>query len=352
MIRAIPPLPAGLEGMIAELTAMLEALQLGGTRRPPLALVENAGAFDCYRTDRGAPVRLGRCVAGNVAAMQLPRDLRAQPAEIRLDASRVISKTLQLPAASRHYLNEVVSHQLERMTPWAADRVVFDYAVAEEPTSGRDQISVRLVATSRDVFDRTLSQLAAAGIEPAVVGTSEDRLDQPSPVNLFRAGKTSRREELRRRVVLALAGIALVGLVLSALTGWRLYALNAEATQLQEDMSAARNQIGTVVSGLQLSESRGRIVAEKNATIPVVALLDRLSALIPTNTYLTELAAEGAELRLAGLSSDAPALIGILEATDLLSDVRFAAPTIRDEAAAQDRFEIEARIVSPRDAGL
>jgi hypothetical protein len=40
----------------------------------------------------------------------------------------------------------------------------------------------------------------------------------------------------------------------------------------------------------------------------------------------------------------------MLEEADILEDVRFTGPTIRDDNAAQDRFEILARIAGPADA--
>lgn len=343
----MPSLPAALESVIAELTAMLEPLRIGAVRRPPLTLVARGGQYECYRTDRDPPVFLRRIRLDNLAAAKLPRELLSQPVEIRLDAAQVLSKVLQLPAASRHYLGEVVGHQLERMTPWSADRVVFDYVLADDAPAGKEQIEVRLVAASREVFDKAMAELAQAGIEPAVVGTSADPLERPSPVNLFRAGKTGRQRQLRRAVGMGLAGLAVAGLLLSLLSGLRLYALNAQAAQLQADMSQARSEIASRISGMQLSESRGKILAEKRAGVPKVLLLEQLSALIPTGTFLTELAAEGEEVRIAGFSGDAPALIGILEGADLLTEARFAAPTTRDEQMGQDRFEIMARIVPP-----
>ena len=48
---------------------------------------------------------------------------------------------------------------------------------------------------------------------------------------------------------------------------------------------------------------------------------------------------DAGEVHLVGLTNDAPALLEVLDSSDTLSDVRFAAPTTRDEGATQDRFE-------------
>jgi general secretion pathway protein L len=336
---------AAFDALVDELARMLEPLVTRGAARPPLTVVERAGRFECYRTDRTPPVRVAEGDFAALASAKLPRDLASAPVELRLDAARVLSKTVQLPAAGRQYLDAIVAHQLERMTPWSADRVVFDYTLAGDAPAGAGQVAVRLVATSRELFDEALARLAAAGLRPSVVGTSEDPLERASPVDLSRAGRSGRRDRLRRAVIVSLAALALLGAGLSGAAAWRLSALNAEASRLQQEISAARKEIAAAVSGMALAEGRGRLLAQKREALPMVVLLDRLSALIPTGTYLTELAVTGGELRLAGLSGDAPSLIQTLEDADILADAHFTAPTTRDEEAGRDRFEIVAHLV-------
>jgi general secretion pathway protein L len=161
---------------------------------------------------------------------------------------------------------------------------------------------------------------------------------------LLQAESTGQRALLRRKVQAVLIAIALIGVSLSALTGWRLYALNATAAEVQAETDAVRAQIESARAGMSLSDIGQRLLARKQDEIPLVVLIDKLSQTIPTNTYLTEFSVEDGEVHLVGSTSDAPALIEILEAADTLSEVRFAAPTMRDEGATADRFEIAARI--------
>jgi general secretion pathway protein L len=267
----------------------------------------------------------------------------AQPIEVRLDGSRVLSKILRLPAASRGYLDPIVRHQLDRATPWAADRVVYDYVIADDEPATDGQIAIRLVATARDVLDGVMRRLSTAGIEPDIVGTTEDPIDRPSAVNLLQAERSGPRALLRRKVQTALVATLLIGVSLSILTGWRLYAVNATAAEMQAEMDNVRAGIESARAGMSLSDSRQRMLAQKQDETPLVVLIDKLSQTIPTNTYLTELSVEEGEVHLVGLTSDAPALLEILDSSDALSDVGFAAPTMRDEGASQDRFEIAGR---------
>lgn len=331
--------------VIDELVAMVEPLRLG-RRRARLTLVERDGKFECYR-NRRRPVLLASGDIDKLERGRLPREMTSQPVEIRLDASRTLSKILHLPAASRNYLDAIVTHQLERTTPWAADRVVYDYALAENAGAGKDQIAVRLVAIARDAFEAILERLRSAGLKPAAVGTTEDPLDRPSPINLLGLTRAARRQALRRKVAGALIAVAFAGAAASAYTGWLLYRTNGEAAAVQRDMQQARDAIEAAMSTSEAAEGFRRVLAVKEGAVPMIRLLDRLSAIIPTSTYLTEMTVEGDEVRVVGFSSDAPSLIRTLEDTDILADVRFGAPTTRDQGATQDRFEILARIELP-----
>jgi general secretion pathway protein L len=330
---------------VDELTAIIEPKMKQGRRRLEYTLVERGDGFECYRNRRDGPSLVAKGNLDRLGKARLPRKMREEPVEFRLDGSRVLTKIMHFPAASRAYLDAIVRHQLDRATPWAADRVVFDYAVAEDEPAPEGQIAVRLVATSRDVFDRSMARLAEAKVKAAVVGTTEDPIDRTSAVNLLHSDRSERRAALRRKVSTALLAYAVAVPLLVALSGWWLYSLRAEAAGLQEETDRLRGRIESARAGTELAMSREELIASRRDAIPMVVLVDKLSAVIPTNTYLIELSAEDGEVQIAGLTSDAPALIGILEEADILSNVRFVAPTTRDEAAAQDRFEIAAAIV-------
>jgi general secretion pathway protein L len=332
---------------VDDVAAAIEPMRRGRRKRAAITLVERGGGYEIYRNERRGPTLIGSGELGDFGRKKFSREVRSQPVEVRLDGSRVLSKVLQLPAASRDYLEAIVTHQLERTTPWAADRVVFDYALAEGEAAGKEHVAVRLVATSRDVFDATLSRLSAAGIKPALIGTSEDPLDQPSAVNLLHTSRSERRKGLRRRVRAGLVALLFVGAAISLFAGWRLFTVNAEAAMLAQEMNATRASIDAAIARTQSSESYAELLERKNAVLPMVTLLDQVSAIVPTSTYLTEFAVDGEELRLTGYSGEAPALIGILEAAELLADVHFAAATTREEGSTLDRFEVVARILPP-----
>lgn len=337
--------------IVDEVTAMIEPLRRERRKRPPVTLVERGDGYEIFRNGRRGSVPLASGDLAELGRTKLPREVRSRPVELRLDGSRVLSKTLQLPAASRNYLDAVISNQLERTTPWAADRVVFDYVPLEDESAGKDQIAVRLVATSRDVFEASLARLSDAGIKAGIVGTSEDPVDQPSVVDLLQSGRAERRAALRRKVRFALFALVAVGVAASAYAGWRYYEATSTAARVQAEMDAARDAVEAARANTESAEGYQALLALRHSATPMVVLLDRISETLPTSTYLTELTVEDQEVRIAGFSSEAPALIGILEEADILSDVRFGAPTIRGDGGTLDQFQIVARLTQPGQAG-
>ena len=98
---------------IDELTSFLEPSRKPGRRRSQYTLVERGDEFECYLARRRGPKVVARGRLDRLKRSRLPRKVRGEPIEFRLDGSRVLTKIMQLPAASRDYLDAVVRHQLD-----------------------------------------------------------------------------------------------------------------------------------------------------------------------------------------------------------------------------------------------
>ena len=76
-------------------------------------------------------------------------------------SKKLLVRTLDpLPAQSKPYLDGIVRHQLERLTPWRASDVLYSYHAA--PAGPEDsRLIVTIAATARSLHRRRLEQLAA-----------------------------------------------------------------------------------------------------------------------------------------------------------------------------------------------
>lgn len=326
---------------VDELAAFLEEKGIGKPKRPSFAIVQEGGRFNCYRLDGSQPVLVAEGDWERMGEALLPKPAKTQAVELRLDQRQAVIKTLQLPDANRSFVDAIVRHQIERLTPWTAETVAYDYSDGEKEAGG---VSIRVVAAARERVDAAVQTLAGAGMVAGVVGVSSDPLDKASPVDLLHQQRTARSTRLRRMAVAMLVGLVVVAGVASLSSGLAAWRLSVEAAQLRADVVVARARVQSLADDTTGQTAFSGMLLRKLVARPMVLVLENLSTELPAHTYLTSLSVRDDAVRIGGLSEDAPALIQILEGTDLLSEVRFASPTMRDMVSGRDRFEIDGRL--------
>ena len=341
------PISTSFNRFVDDLAHLLEPFESKRRARRALILVERGDGYDCYRLGDQTPERIAAADLAKRNGGDIGRKLRTLPVELRLDADRVVSRDLNLPAASREYLDAIIRHQLERLTPWAADRVVFDYALLDQAEASEGQIALRVVATSRDTVDNAVKRLAAAGIRPVAVGTAEDPVDQPSEIDLLDNSKTDRLKVLARRVKIGLLAMVAVFVVAGSYATWRLLDAESAAQTLDGEIAQNRRVIDAAIARTGASDEYRKLAGNKQATTPVIVLLNDLTKLIPDSTYLTELSIDGPEVHISGFSTEVPKLIALLQDSPSLTEARFAAPTMRAPDGVEDSFQIVAKLRQP-----
>ncbi|MCJ2011907.1 PilN domain-containing protein [Methylobacterium sp. J-076] len=267
--------------------------------------------------------------------------------DLRLPADQMLRRSLTLPSAGRDYLPSIIAHRLERLTPWRMDKVLHGFAVSpEERTDG--SLAVDLLAMSADRLAPVLDRLAARGFVPTSLGSVEDAIDAPPRIDLY-AGRPATADRATRRWVARIAiGTITVLLAACLASAWVAQEAEAEQAETTGRLAALRSRLQAHRGG-GTSHERALIEAHREAS--ALVLIDGLSAAIPDTTVLREINLSSGKVRLAGRSSDAPALIKQLEGRAGLTGVRFAAPVVRD-AAGRDLFEITAeRPGEPKGAG-
>lgn len=346
------PVSRFLGWWVDELARVVEPLVVRHGRPAGFVVVDTGGRYQAWRVNGRNPVLLGTADAADLGAADWARKLRSRPFELRLEAGRLLDRTLSLPAAGRQYLEAILRHQIERLTPWAADRVVFDYEIVEDGEAATDdQMRIRLVATARERVAAALAPLEAAGLTPRAVGTAADPLGQATSIDLQDSSKTLRRDALRRKVGIVLAAFAALAVLAGGVQSWLVYDLSVRSEALDAAIETRRAVITEAVARTSASAGHQQLAARKAAALPMVLLVEELSKRIPTDTYLTELSIDGQTLRINGLSSRATELIALIEQSPMLSAAQFAAPTTRTEDGAADSFQILARLPSQSQQG-
>ena len=274
---------------------------------------------------------------------------------LEFPADKVVMRRIAVPAQARKFLSGVIRNQIERLSPWPANGVVYGFA-AEAGAGDAAVVEVRILMAARTDVDAARQDLAALGLPVDRIvarGSDTEAADETAGlVTLWsRLADISpeRHASLVRAIGIGIAASITVSLLLGS---WAL--LSAAAIRDESEEVAARSRV------LQRQVQTGRTAAStasippaerawllKETSISSVILIEGLSRALPDSTYVSEIRLEKESLRIMGLAGDAPALLAPLERSDHLTDVHFFAPTARGPDGKLFRFSIEAH-VEPR----
>lgn len=319
-----------LDAFVATLRPLVARLATGVSH--VVAIAPDGLVLYTLKKDRlGPPLHL----AGGVRA---PEAFHTGTVQLRLPPEVFLTRALRLPDAGRSYLQPIIAHRLERLTPWRVDQVLYAYSVVDG-ISEDGTIGVDLLATSVDLVAPFLARLADAGLTATALSSAAEPLDAPLRFDLYK-GRTQEvdgrlRARIGRGLAILLGGLSVACLLSAMLAGSAV----SDAEDVRQRLTALRTKLA--LRGGH-GTSRERVLIEgKRADTATIVLIDKLSRALPDGTVLRELDIDPARIRLVGRSVDAPALIARLEAEAGLKNPRFAAPVIRD-ADKRDAFDLVA----------
>ncbi len=294
------------------------------------------------RDGRTAAIGNFRLDEVGIAAAGRALDGRKRPpvTVLQIAAEQLLERRIELPLAAERDLNRVLRYEMDRLTPFDAEEVVW-HAAVERRDRARGRVHVRL------------SLVAIAAVEPFIaglrsIGISPMQLEAPAPEGGSRRIELASADDGRalrgRRVVLAAAGacavLALVAICLPFLRqSLAFVAIEARIDQLQPkvaEVEALRRRIASEGAGADV------ISAERSQTGDLLQVLASVTELLPDDTVLTDFTLSQGRLGIGGTSSAAARLIPALAGDPLIHDPAFIAPVTRAEEGGVDRFAIRA----------
>ncbi len=265
-----------------------------------------------------------------------------------LPEDKVLVKSLSLPLAAEENLREVLSFEMDRQTPFKADQVYYDFSVVSRSTAERT-LTVSLVLATRRMLDELLSRLDGLGLRPDLVTTDCKQGTGFAAVNLLPAEKRQRKAITPRLVNLALGTLAvllLIGAV--ALPLWDKRQKIQALEPLLETASAKAGEAHRLRKEVdQLSANSQFLTDKKQASLPVLQIMDELTRILPDDTWITRLDIKGSEVQIQGQSSSAAALIPLIESSSILQNPSFRSPVTQIPRSDVERFHLSADTLGP-----
>jgi general secretion pathway protein L len=325
--------------------------------RPDVIVDLAGGTATLHRPTRAGLVEIGRVtvregedgraeVAALIGHRRGGRRGGLRRAALRLGRGQALRRQVELPAAARESLRETLGYELDRITPLPAEELYFDHRLLGLDEAGQ-MLTVELAAAERRKVEAARRLLEGWGLSVERVGLDPGTGDEAMVFDLGAAEPGSGLGRGSRRATLLLSSLAAA--LLAAIAVLPLAGKRADAEALGESAERGRRAVAELERIRLETEgivARASFVPDRKAARPAaVEVLLEVTRVVPDGSWLSQLRISGPELRIAGFSPAASALLERVEASPLFRAARFQSPTTRDAQAAVERFEILAEIV-------
>jgi general secretion pathway protein L len=288
---------------------------------------------------RGRETALGQFRTDEAGVAAARAAARAAPRRVVLSvpSDLLLERQVELPLAAERDLAGILSYEMNSLTPFAAEDVIWQTAMVKRDAAQR-RLQLRLTLVPRSALRPCLDLLArlgvtADGLEATAGDGSQRRLALAGP------GKPA-----GRRLTTALAGAAGILAVAVVVTPFVMQSLARKATEraiaaLAPDVAKATAMRKRLADGI----AGAGILAEEQARIgDVLQVLAALTEIVPDDSWLSDLSMRQGKLNFSGESPAAARLIPALAADPDFHNPAFAAPVVRSPSGRAEQFVIRA----------
>lgn len=267
-----------------------------------------------------------------------PHGAKVESRALVLPDELVLTRRLTLPDLVRPDLHQALSLEVAAQSPFPAEDTVWGVRFGAAGAEGRP---AALAISSRSHV-AALQQSAAAegrGGSDAEIWAWDD-----GPVVLEGYGEAARLGKQSRRkngILLALVAVTLMALILSLvpfiLMREQVFDAQARFAVLQgESGELLRARDAAVGGGMRLQAMQARI----GERVEFVPMFDAVSAVLPDDVFLTRLDVRAGRVTIAGLATNAAALMETISSNPRFTSVRAPAPIAKADGQ-RESFTIE-----------
>jgi general secretion pathway protein L len=264
---------------------------------------------------------------------------------IKLPKDAVLTRTAAFPAQVKQNLKQVIGYEIDRLTPFRSDQVFYDFRIQRSGSPGPNLI-VEIAVSPQDRVQFWASLLRESGMRLYGVDW-EGAWEQANLLPVAQRPKPARARMWAARLLALFVVFLAAAVLISPLAQKREAAILLEKQADDLRFQAGRvTQLRTKLD--QTRQSAELVLAEKQSYASIVELLKDLTDHIPDNTWIQNLDYDKGEVQLRGESTQATALIGLLEEMPGIDEVRFRSPVVQIAAKGKERFHISFRYTEPQ----
>jgi len=323
-------LPSRLRRLLASRDQHLIVAPTGATAR---VFQEQAG-------QREALGELDPQVPGSLQAMLVGLKDKRYRSMVQLSTGSVLTRRVSFPSQVRENLPQVLGYEIDRLSPFQADQVYFDYQVIDGTEQG-GKIGVDLALCRRDLARDWLQRLRDAGAPPERL-TWEGAWPKANLLPVHerpqRGSSIFSPTKLLLMLLLLLAGAVLATPI------WQMQQTRSLRAADVETLKARAEKVHEMRTALELARKGSVAVLQAKSEQPrMIDLLRELTERLPDDTWVQNLDFRDGEIQVRGESAQATALINLLEQAPGITAVTFRSPVVQVAGSGRERFHISLR---------
>lgn len=280
------------------------------------------------------------------SALYENKKLAVNICNIRVSEKHILRKTITLPLATEENINNVISYEMDRYTPFKNEDVYFDVKI-QERNKAENKLTILLSVIRRSLLDKVLQFASELEMSIGTIYAESQTEDESIERLAFIDGMKGARNQGKKSSVNKFLGVLLVILSLCALSipiiknYWNAHRYEAELANIEGEVGKARE----VLKQYKEIKKNADYLQTLNANnTSAIELLNDITRVTPDDTSLIRFSLEESVVRLQGLSSSASNLLSILDSSESFSEVRFVAPVTQDAKTGRENFTLEIKL--------
>jgi general secretion pathway protein L len=269
-----------------------------------------------------------------------------EPVALWLTETQYLVKQIELPLAAAKNLRQVLGFEMDRHTPFNAEQVYFDFRVLDV-NNPKERLTIKLVVVPRPEMDKSLDLLERWGA-PANAAFTANTVQIGDAINLIPAEHNTNHPSKPRGIHPSLLLLTLFLATTAVIIP--LWQKHQAVVTLQPIVDRAKQQAKETDA---LRHEQEKLAAEynflldkKQATPPLIILLDELSRLLPDDTWVQQFNLKGQELQIQGETGSSSKLIALIENTMILHDANFRSPLTKGNMPNSEHYHLVAKIMT------